>query len=133
MNTRHVLRLLAVVSLLAPGARLLANAATESDALGVRVFSLNLLEKDLRETAEREAIRANRKATPPPPSSLSAANFDVNKDGKLDEAEFAKWSAAVRAAVVKSPEAMKRYDTNKDGKLDDAEWAAASTVLMGKK
>ena len=133
MKTRSVLRLLAVVPLLAaPGVRLLASPATESDALGVRVFVLNLIEKDLREAAEREEIRANRKPAPAPVSSLSAANFDLNKDGKLDDQEFAAWSAAVRRAAGKSPEAMKRFDKNKDGKLDDAEWNAALNWMFGK-
>jgi hypothetical protein len=132
MHTRHILRLLAVASLLTPGVRLLA-ADQSADSFGNRVFTLNLLEKDLREAAEREEIKANRKATPAPPSSLSAANFDKNKDGKLDDAEFAAWSAAVRQAAIKSPEAMKRFDKNKDGKLDDAEWTAASAELFGKR
>lgn len=128
MNIRLILRLLAVASFLTPGIRLLA-----ADPYGTRTFNLNLLEKDLRETAEREEIKANRKPAPAWPSSLAAANFDINKDGKLNDAEFATWSAAVRKAAVKSPAAMKRFDKNSDGKLDDAEWKTASDELFGQR
>jgi hypothetical protein len=131
MNTRQVLRLLAVASLLSPGIRLLAVDAG-ADPFGTRNFSLNLLEKDIRDTNEREETRQARKEAAKT-SPLSAANFDLNKDGKLDDTEFAAWSAAVRKAAAKSPEALKRFDKNKDGKLDDAEWTAASVELFGKR
>lgn len=131
MTTRPILRLLAVALIVAPGARLLASLESEADALSARNYALNLLEQGLRESSDREAARAGHKEAAAKPSPLSAVNFDVNKDGKLDEAEFAKWSAAVRLAVVKSAEAMKRFDKNSDGKLDDAEWAAAGNELFG--
>lgn len=133
MNNRQVLRLLAVASLLTPGVRLLAQTPSASESIPFRTMTLDLVEKDIREKAEREETKANRKETPAKPSPLSAVNFDLNKDGKLDDAEFTAWSAAVRKAVVKSPEALKRFDKNKDGKLDDAEWTAASTELFGKR
>jgi len=131
MNTRHVFRLLAVASLLTPGVHLLA-AADDLNAT-FRNMTLDLIAKDVREASEREEIKANRKEAAAKPSPLAPSNFDLNKDGKLDDAEFAAWSAAVRSAAVKSPEAMKRFDKNKDGKLDDAEWTAASTELFGKR
>jgi hypothetical protein len=133
MNTCPTLRLLAVASLLAPGVRLLAEPPSGSESISFRTMTLDLMEKDIREKTEREDHKANRKAAPVQPSPLSAANFDLNKDGKLDDAEFAAWNAAVRKAAGKSPEAMKRFDKNKDGKLDDPEWTAASTELFGQR
>ena len=130
MNTRLILRLIALSLTVAPGARVLADVPSASETINFRSMTLDMIEKNARETSEREDLRANRKRTAQV-SPLSAANFDLNKDGKLDEKEFAAWSAAVRAAVTKSPEAMKRFDTNKDGKLSDAEWAIASEQLFG--
>ena len=46
------------------------------------------------------------------------AEFDANKDGKLDEAEKAQLKTAFAA---KRAEKLARFDANKDGKLDDAE------------
>ena len=125
MNMRFLLRLLAVALVVSPGVRLLAD-----DPMLFRTFALDLTQKQAMEASERQELRASRKETPPP-SSLSAANFDVNKDGKLDEAEFAQWTAALRRAATNAPEAMKRFDRNHDGKLDDAEWAAAVNELFG--
>ncbi len=128
MNTRFVLRLLAVALVASPGVRLLAD---DSMSFAFRTMTLDLIQKQASEASERQELRATRKEAPAQPSALSAANFDANKDGKLDDAEFAKWTAALRQAATKSPEAMKRFDKNRDGKLDDAEWAAALTELFG--
>jgi len=135
MNIKNALRLLAVALIVAPGVRLLADTASlnaEADGLSARNFFLNMYGKDIQETDDRIALRDARQKAAAQAAALSAANFDKNHDGKLDETEFAAWMAAVRQAVVKSPEAMKRFDKNHDGKLDDAEWAAASAVLLGK-
>ncbi len=130
MKIKNALRLLAVVSLVTPGVRLLADTSSlnaESDALAARNFFLNLYAKDVQEADDRIALRDARQKA----AALSAANFDKNHDGKLDAEEFAAWSKAVRAAIVKSPEAMKRFDKNHDGKIDDAEWAAVEATLTG--
>jgi hypothetical protein len=44
--------------------------------------------------------------------------FDVNKDGKLDDAEKAQLKSAFAA---KKAEKLARFDANKDGQLDEAE------------
>ncbi len=64
------------------------------------------------------------------PPELSAVNFDLNKLGKLDDKEFAAWTAALRRSVTQSPAAMKRFDTDHDGRLDDAEWSVALRRLL---
>ena len=128
MNTRFILRLLAVALVISPGVRLLAD---DNNTLMFRTMALDLMQKQATEASEREQLRAARKEAPAQPSALSATNFDANKDGKLDDAEFAKWTAALRKAATQTPEAMKRFDKNRDGQLDDAEWSAAVTELFG--
>jgi len=50
------------------------------------------------------------------------AQFDKNKDGKLDQTERAAMHQAMRAEHEKMrAEKLAKYDKNKDGKLDDAE------------
>jgi Ca2+-binding EF-hand superfamily protein len=125
MKTRTPFLILAV-ALLAPGARLAAQTGSPAEDLtgAQRMMQLDMMEKQVRENAEREAARAKR-------SKLSAATYDLNHDGKLDEKEFAAWEKALRAAVAKMPWAMKKYDKNRDKKLDDAEWAVAFKELTG--
>jgi hypothetical protein len=101
-----------------------------NENISFRMMTLDLLHQEASEAAERERLRTTRPAAAKA-AALSAANFDLNKDGKLDEAEFAAWTAELRKTAVKSPEAMKRFDTDKDGKLSDAEWAAAVEQLFG--
>ncbi|MEY4488105.1 MAG: hypothetical protein RIQ79_613 [Verrucomicrobiota bacterium] len=66
-----------------------------------------------------------------PPSVLQ--RFDKNKNGKLDDAERAKWEAekAQRRAkdAARRAELIARFDTNKDGKLDADEGAAAKLAM----
>lgn len=76
-------------------------------------FSLNVLGQDYRNAADRE--RAVKE-------SLSAANFDVNHNGKLDDQEYDAWQKRVRTFVQQQPELMKRFDRNRDGVLSDREW-----------
>ena len=62
---------------------------------------------------------------------LSAATYDLNHDGKLDDKEFAAWEKNVRAVMEETPAMLKKYDRNHDKKLDDAEWAVARKDLLG--
>lgn len=66
-----------------------------------------------------------------PPSVLK--RFDKNQDGKLDDAEKAKWEAEKAARrekeAAKKAEMLARFDTNKDGKLDEEERAAAKIAM----
>jgi len=65
--------------------------------------------------AEREARHAQM-----------LAQFDKNKDGKLDDTERQAAKAARKEQRdAKRAEVMARFDTNKDGKLDDTERQAA--------
>ena len=132
MNVRHSLRLLAVIALVFPAVRVFAQTSTFNPAFDNRVFTLELMTKEANEASEREA---RRQALPAPAkrASLSAANFDLNKDGKLDDTEFAAFTGEVRKVAARSSEAMKRFDANRDGKLDDAEWKAAVNVLFGER
>lgn len=130
MNARCSFRLLAVLLSLLPGVRALAQTPRGAESINFRVLTLDLLHKEATEASEREEARAARLAAVKP-SPLSAVNFDVNKDGKLDDKEFATWTAALRKFAVTSPEAMKRFDTDKDGKLSDPEWNAAVDQLFG--
>ncbi len=70
-----------------------------------------------------------------PPSVLQ--RFDRNKDGKLDDAERAKWEAekAHRRAkdAARRAELVARFDTNKDGKIDAAEGAAAKLAMAAER
>ena len=121
--SRPALLALAAVLLL-PGARLPAQTANDDMTTSWRVLDLGLLERQASEAAEREAARARR-------TRLSAATYDRNHDGKLDEQEFAAWEKAVRTEFEASPRAMKKYDRNHNRKLDDAEWAVARRELLG--
>ncbi len=52
------------------------------------------------------------------------AEFDKNKDGKLDDAEKTAMHATMKARFEAMRAAdLAKYDKNKDGKLDDAEHA----------
>lgn len=66
-----------------------------------------------------------------PPSVLQ--RFDKNKDGKLDDAERAKWEAdkAQRREkdAARRAEMVARFDTNKDGRIDADEGAAAKLAM----
>ena len=66
-----------------------------------------------------------------PPSVLQ--RFDKNKDGKLNDAERAKWEAdkAQRRAkdASRRAELIARFDSNKDGKIDADEGAAAKLAM----
>ncbi len=66
-----------------------------------------------------------------PPSVL--IRFDKNKDGKLDEAERAKWEAekAQRRAkdAARRADLLARFDANKDGRIDADEGAAAKLAM----
>lgn len=87
-----------------------------------RQFSIDLLVRQATEQSEREQARKGR--------SLAASDYDLNRDGKLDEKEMAAWQKGVRAAADKSPACLARFDQNHDGKLDDAEWAACWQALI---
>ncbi len=100
------------------------SASPDSPNYTYRLMALDMLIRQAQETSEREAVRERR-------ARLSAATYDLNHDGKLDEKEFAAWEKAVRAAVAESPRLMKKYDKNHDKKLDDAEWAVAFRDLLG--
>ncbi len=67
-----------------------------------------------------------------PPSVL--ARYDRNRDGKLDEAERARWQAdlaARRERYRAEREAMlERFDTNRDGRLSAEEHAAAKLEMQ---
>jgi len=55
--------------------------------------------------------------------------FDVNKDGKIDDAERGSMKDAMKAMhAQKKAEMLARFDLNKDGKLDDAERASAKSA-----
>ena len=131
MKIKNTLRFLAIVAILTPGIRLLAAASpTEQEQLYNRSLALDLLAKDASETSDREARRSARKQALAKLNLPSAASFDLNHDRKLDEREIAAWATALRAAIVKSPAALKHFDLNHDGKLDDAEWLAAFGALV---
>lgn len=54
------------------------------------------------------------------PKARAMAEFDVDKDGKFNDAEI----ATIRASFAKKPDGeLQRFDTDKDGKLSDAEIA----------
>ncbi|MDB6115502.1 MAG: hypothetical protein JWQ83_1736 [Lacunisphaera sp.] len=64
---------------------------------------------------------------PVPEKKLTKAKekYDVDKDGKLSDAEKAAAKEEAAAKARETHEAnLAKYDTNKDGKLDDAEKAA---------
>jgi Ca2+-binding EF-hand superfamily protein len=59
------------------------------------------------------------------PKKEMIEKFDVNKDGKLDDAEKAKLREAKHAMFAqKKAEKLAKFDANKDGTLDDAERVA---------
>jgi membrane protein involved in colicin uptake len=70
-----------------------------------------------------------------PPGVLK--RFDKNKDGKLDEAERAKWEAekAQRRAkdAARRAELIARFDVNKDGKIDANEGATAKLAMAAER
>lgn len=107
-------------------ALLLARSAGGSDDLTatIRLMNLDLMEKQVRDASDREAGRART-------ARLSAATYDLNHDGKLDDKEFAAWEKEVRAVMEQTPKAMKKYDKNHNKKLEDEEWAVARKELLG--
>jgi hypothetical protein len=107
-------------------------SATPPSDYSYRRLALDLFARNANEASERQESAAARQAAAKA-SPLSATNFDLNKDGKLDDKEFAAWTAELRKAVEKNPPALKRFDTDKDGKLSDAEWSAAVSELFGEK
>lgn len=116
----------AAVVMLAAGARLAAQAVRDNEnlSLQIRAMSLDLLVQSANAASEREAARAERQR-------LSAATYDADRNGKLDDREFAAWEREVRAYAEKSPALLKKFDRNRDRKLSDAEWAAARRELIG--
>ena len=84
-------------------------------ALGLLALcSVTLFAKDEEATKEEKQ-----------PSKAALEKYDLNKDGKLDEAETATMKAAIAAKAKATREAnLAKYDANKDGKLDDGEKAA---------
>jgi hypothetical protein len=111
---------------------LLAQRASESDQILFRTITLDLTAaKAGRDSARAELRAAHAKEAAKVTPALSAADFDLNHDGKLDNAEMAAWIAAVRAAAQQSPSFMQRFDRNHDGRLDDAEWAVAGKEIFG--
>ena len=65
-----------------------------------------------------QASPDNKEAKEKGPSKEMLKKYDVNKDGKLDDAEMAAMKADNKAA------ALAKYDTNKNGKLDENEKTA---------
>ena len=60
--------------------------------------------------------------------------FDVNKDGKLDDAEKAKLREAKHALFAqRKAEKLAKFDANKDGTLDDAERVAMHDERVAKR
>lgn len=59
--------------------------------------------------------------TPKAPSKADLAKYDADKDGRLDEAESARWQAA-KAAVRE--ERLAKYDSDRDGRIDREEKVA---------
>ena len=56
------------------------------------------------------------------PHQQMIEKFDLNHDGKLDDAERAQMKAAFQAKrAERKAEALAKFDANKDGKLDDGE------------
>ena len=131
MNTRASVRLCAVLLSIAPAVlSAQSSPAVAPPDYSSRLMTLDMLVRNANDVSEREQLAASR---PAKPAALSAANFDANKDGKLDDKEFASWTAELRKLAMKTPAAMKRFDADKDGKLSDAEWSAAVTELFGEK
>lgn len=91
------------------------------------VAALGLSASALHAQNDKDAADA-----PVPPSVL--ARYDRNKDGKLDEAERAKWQADLAARREKSQAErramLERFDTNKDGRLSEEEHAAAKIEMQ---
>jgi Ca2+-binding EF-hand superfamily protein len=59
------------------------------------------------------------------PHQKMIEKFDLDHDGKLDDAERAQMKAAFEAKrTERKAEMLARFDLNKDGKLDDSERAA---------
>jgi hypothetical protein len=86
----------------------------------LRQFYVDAIDLHARELSDREQAAGKHAQTVAFPS---AASFDANHDGKLDEKEMLAWETAVRSVVEKSPAILPRLDTNHDGKLDQTEWA----------
>ena len=60
--------------------------------------------------------------------------FDINKDGKLDDAEKAKLREAKHAMFAqKKAEKLAKFDANKDGALDSAERTAMHDERVAKR
>ncbi len=59
------------------------------------------------------------------PHQKMIEKFDLDHDGKLDDAERGQMKAAFEAKrTERKAEALAKFDLNKDGKLDDSERAA---------
>ena len=124
------LRLCAALFVVVPASSLMAQRSAVPETPTMRLMALELLARNANEASERAELAASRPVKPAP---LSAANFDANKDGKLDDKEFAAWTAELRKVATRTPAAMKKFDTDKDGALSDAEWSAAVTELFGER
>lgn len=66
-----------------------------------------------------------------PDKAALLQKYDVNKDGKLDDAERATMKADFAAKrAARKQENLAKYDTNKDGKLDPAERAVMKEAKL---
>ncbi len=92
----------------------------------LRQFYVDAFDLHARDLSDREQAASKHAQVVPLPS---AASFDTNHDGKLDEQEMVAWETAVRSVVDKSPSILQRFDANHDGKLDQAEWTVFWSAL----
>jgi hypothetical protein len=92
----------------------------------LRQFYVDAIDLHARELSDREQTASKHAQTVAFPS---AASFDANHDGKLDEKEMLAWETAMRSVVEKSPAILQRFDANLDGKLDQAEWTVFWSAL----
>lgn len=68
------------------------------------------------------------------PRKAMIEKFDVNKDGKLDDAEKAKLRETRQAMFAqKKAEKLAKFDANKNGTLDDAERIAMHDERVAKR
>jgi len=59
------------------------------------------------------------------PRMRGREQFDLNKDGQIDDTERAAAEQHMRAKLWENPKFMERADLNKDGQVSDTEWAVA--------
>lgn len=65
------------------------------------------------------------------PHQKMIEKFDLDHDGKLDDAERAQMKAAFEAKrAARKAENLARFDLNKDGQLDDSERAAMRDATL---